>query len=157
MNNNKSQISSDTTRYIQLSKFQTVLRGSSANIAALAIILFIVTLFANWLFPNSFNFYTSGNLAVLSQHIPIIVIMSIGAGILMISGEFDLSIEGCYTLCHFITASALNELGWHLFPSVLIGFVVALVIGFANGLVTTRLQVPSFIASLGMMFFFSIC
>jgi len=153
MNNKQSQISSETTRYVQLSKFQTVLRGSSANIAALAIVLFIVTLFATWLFPNSFNFYTSGNLAVLSQHIPIIVIMSIGAGILMISGEFDLSIAGVYTLCPFITASALNELGWHLFPSVLIGFVVALVIGFANGLVTTRLQVPSFIASLGMMFF----
>ena len=41
MNNNKSQISPETTRYIQSSKFQTVLRGSSANIAALAIILFI--------------------------------------------------------------------------------------------------------------------
>jgi len=153
MNKNKSQISSESSRYIQLTKFQTLLRGPSSNVAVLAIILFIITLLATWLYPNSFNFYTPGNLAVLSQHIPIIVIMSIGVGTLMICGEFDLSIAGVYTLCPFITASALNEMGWHLFPSVLIGFVVALVIGFANGFVTTRLKVPSFIASLGMMFF----
>jgi len=151
--NKKFEISSNSNRYIQSSKLELILRGSYANIGFLLLALLLITLFATWLYPNSFNFYTPGNLAVIFQHIPVIIIMSIGAGILMICGEFDLSIAGVYTLCSFITASALNEWGWHLSSSVAIGFIVALVIGLINGLVTTRLKIPSFIASLGMMFF----
>ena len=153
MEKNKILISSSSNRYIQSSKLELILRGSYANIVFLLITLLVMTLLATWMFPNSFNFYASGNLAVIFQHLPVIIIMSIGAGILMICGEFDLSIAGVYTLCSFITASALNEWGWHLSASVAIGFIVALVIGLVNGLVTTRLKVPSFIASLGMMFF----
>ena len=151
--NKESEISSNSNRYIQSSKLESILRGSYVNIGFLLLGLLIITLFATWLYPNSFNFYTSGNLAVIFQHIPVIVIMSIGAGILMISGEFDLSVAGVYTLCSFVAATALNQWGWNLPLSVLIAFIVALIIGLVNGLVTTRLKVPSFIASLGMMFF----
>ena len=137
--NKKFEISSSSNRYIQSSKLELILRGSYANIGFLLLALLLITLFATWLYPNSFNFYTPGNLAVIFQHIPVIIIMSIGAGILMICGEFDLSIAGVYTLCSFITASALNEWGWHLSSSVAIGFIVALVIGLINGLVTCLL------------------
>ena len=90
--NKKFEISSSSNRYIQSSKLELILRGSYANIGFLLLALLLITLFATWLYPNSFNFYTPGNLAVIFQHIPVIIIMSIGAGILMICGEFDLSI-----------------------------------------------------------------
>ena len=60
-NHRKLLVIDDEVGYIQLTKFQTVLRGPSSNVAVLAIILFIITLLATWLYPNSFNFYTPTN------------------------------------------------------------------------------------------------
>ena len=41
---------------------------------------------------GDFVFFTSLNLSVLAQQIPITAIVAIGVGLLMISGEFDISV-----------------------------------------------------------------
>lgn len=140
------------TRYRQATWHSEFMKGSAANILILSALILIGTIFGSLYAPAEFPFYATGNLAVLSQQIPIIAVMAIGAGTLMIAGEFDLSVAGVYTLCPYIVASAFNELGWPLIPAIAVSFVVAAVIGLTIGLVTTRLRVPSFIASLGMMF-----
>jgi simple sugar transport system permease protein len=80
-------------------------------------------------------------------------IVAIGAGFLMISGEFDLSVAGIYTVVPYVVAIA--SVRWALHPglALLIGLAVAVAVALVNGLVTVRLRVPSFIATLGMMFF----
>src|SRR5262249_28757654 len=102
--------------------------------------------------PSTFNFYTAENLSVLAQQIPVIAILALGAGMLMIAGEFDLSIAGVYTACPFLAALAYTQWGWPFIPSIGFCFAVAVLIGLTIGTVTNRLRVPSFIASLGMMF-----
>lgn len=141
-----------STRYVKATHLSNFMRGSAANIGILSVLILVATIVATIAAPNTFNFYTTGNLAVLTQQIPIIAILSIGAGMLMISGEFDLSIAGVYTICPYIMASAYTEAGWPLAISILAGFAFALLVGFLIGTVVNQLRVPSFIASLGMMF-----
>ena len=141
------------TRYRQATWRSEFMKGSAANILILSTLILVGTIFGSLYAPDAFPFYSTGNLAVLSQQIPVIAMMAIGAGILMIAGEFDLSVAGVYTICPYVVASAYNEASWPLIPAILFSFVLAGIIGLTIGLVTTRMRVPSFIASLGMMFF----
>ena len=85
---------------------------------------------------------------------PITAIVAIGVGLLIIGGEFDISVAGTFTLVPFIVAiTSAGNWGWPLWLSLLAGLAVALLIGLINGLITTRLAIPSFIATLGTMFF----
>lgn len=141
------------TRYRQATWRSEFMKGSAANILILSGLILLGTVFGSIYAPADFPFYSTGNLAVLSQQIPVIAVMAIGAGLLMIAGEFDLSVAGVYTICPYIAASAYTEAGWPLGGAIVFSFLIAAVIGLVIGLVTTRLRVPSFIASLGMMFF----
>lgn len=76
-------------------------------------------------------------------------IITVGEAFLMIAGEFDLSVSGVYALCGAIFAALSGSI-----PSILalgIVLLLAAVIGYINANVTTRLRVPSFIATLGML------
>ena len=128
------------------------MKSSVANIGILSILLGVSTVLASLVYGSDFNFYTAGNLGVLSQQIPIMGIVAIGAGFLMISGEFDLSVAGVYTLAPFVMAIALTQ--WDMAPALALalGFACAAGVGLVNGWVTVALRVPSFIATLGMMF-----
>jgi simple sugar transport system permease protein len=142
-----------STRYRELTWQRLLMRSSAANIGMLSVMVGLATVFASLAYPGEFNFYTAGNLGVLSQQVPIMAIVAIGAGFLMISGEFDLSVAGIYTVVPYVVAIA--SVRWALHPglALLIGLAVAVVVALVNGLVTVRLRVPSFIATLGMMFF----
>ncbi len=102
---------------------------------------------------GEFKFFTYGNLSVLSQQVPITAIAAIGVGLLMIAGEFDISIAGTFTLVAFVIALTVGELAFPLAVALAIGFSVAILIGLINGFITCWLGIPSFIATIGMMFF----
>ena len=103
--------------------------------------------------PENFSFATVGNLSVLARQIPITAIAAVGVGLLMISGEFDISIAGTFTLVAFIVAIVFGDFGWALPVALAAGLATAIAIGTANGFVTAWLGIPSFIATIGMMFF----
>jgi len=144
--------SAASTRYRTQNRRQKFMRNASANIAILSILILAGTIGATIAYPDTFNFYTTGNLSVLAQQIPVIAIMAIGAGLLMIAGEFDLSLAGVYTVCPFLGALAFTQWGWPFIPAIALSFLIAALIGATIGFVVNRLRVPSFIASLGMMF-----
>ena len=102
---------------------------------------------------GDFKFFTAGNLSVLSQQIPITAIAAIGVGILMIAGEFDISVAGTFTLVAFVIAITAGDWALPLAVALLIGLCVAVMIGLVNGWITCWLGIPSFIATIGMMFF----
>ncbi|MCP4382792.1 MAG: ABC transporter permease [Hyphomicrobiales bacterium] len=103
--------------------------------------------------PGEFSFAAPGNLSMLAQQIPITAIVAIGVGLLMISGEFDISTAGSFTLVAFVVATTFGELGWPLPFALAAGLVAALAVGATNGFTTSWLGIPSFIATIGMMFF----
>ena len=127
-------------------------RYPAASIVLVYGTLFLLCILAS-LATDNFPFLADGNLAVLSQKTPRLMILAIGVGLLMISGEFDLSVGAVFTLSPFVMAIMLHDHEWPLWAAFLLAVASGAVVGTINGLITTRLRVPSFIATLGMMFF----
>lgn len=128
-------------------------RYQAANIVIIYTVLLIVCVGWSLLRPDEFRFATEANLSVLAQQIPVTAIVAIGVGLLMISGEFDISIAGTFTLVPFVTAITLAQLEWPLVLALLAGLLAAIAVGALNGWLTTSFGIPSFIATLGTMFF----
>ncbi|SCM66425.1 ABC transporter permease [Donghicola eburneus] len=79
-------------------------------------------------------------------------IIALPVGLLMISGEFDLSV-GSIIPASSMTAAILS--GHYELPAlvgIIGGLSVGLLVGFINGLIVTRTTIPSLIATIGSMF-----
>jgi ribose transport system permease protein len=72
-----------------------------------------------------------------------------GMTLLIVSGAFDLSVAGLLGLCGVLSSELLPSLG--VVFTVIVALVLGLFLGFLNGLVVTKLRIPAFIATLGMM------
>lgn len=83
--------------------------------------------------------------------LPEMALVAIGVTLLMICGEFDLSVGSVFALMPMTLAVLMAE-GWPFLPAMLVGFAVCAAIGFANGWLTIRFAIPSFITTLGMLF-----
>ena len=79
-------------------------------------------------------------------------IMAIAVALLMIAGEFDLSTGVMTGTTGLIAGLLATRLGWNLWPSMAVAFVIALLIGFLNGLMVVKTGLPSFIVTLGTFF-----
>jgi simple sugar transport system permease protein len=79
-------------------------------------------------------------------------IVAIPVGLLMIAGDFDLSIASVVSTSALIVAIGTSHYGLPLGVSIVIAFVVAGLVGLLNGVVTTRTGLPSFIVTLATYF-----
>ena len=79
---------------------------------------------------------------------------AIGAAValLMISGEFDLSVGATYALVPIVMGELVNAEHWNSLLALIGALLCAAVIGLANGLATTKLKIPSFIVTLASLY-----
>ena len=78
-------------------------------------------------------------------------ILAVAVALLMIGGEFDLSIGSTIGASGIILALFPVEYGWNIWPAMLVSLAFALLIGFLNGLLVLRTGLPSFIVTLGTL------
>jgi simple sugar transport system permease protein len=97
------------------------------------------------------NFFTSDNALVLSQFIAPFAIFALAEVPVLILGEIDLSVGQMYIVSPFFV-TYWNNAGVPVWPSIVLALLVCCGLGLINGLVTVKLRVPSFIATLGMAF-----
>jgi simple sugar transport system permease protein len=79
-------------------------------------------------------------------------ILAAAVSLLMIAGEFDLSVGSMIGAAGMIVAIGMAEFGLTPLAAALLAFVFALSVGFLNGWLVTRTGLPSFIVTLGMLF-----
>jgi len=79
-------------------------------------------------------------------------IISIGVAMLIISGEFDLSVGSVFAVAPMIFATMVNA-KYNPYLSLIVSLMVCAGIGLVNGTVTLKTGIPSFITTLGMMMF----
>jgi ribose/xylose/arabinose/galactoside ABC-type transport system permease subunit len=72
-----------------------------------------------------------------------------GMTLLIVSGAFDLSVAGLLGFCAVILAKLILGIG--IIPAIATSLLIGLALGSLNGLVVTKLRIPAFIATLGMM------
>ncbi len=79
-------------------------------------------------------------------------ILAVGAALLMIAGEFDLSIGSMIGFAGMMVAIPCLYWGWPVWLSVLFAFATALALGWVNGQLVVRTGLPSFIVTLAFYF-----
>jgi simple sugar transport system permease protein len=78
-------------------------------------------------------------------------ILAVAVALLMIGGEFDLSIGSAIGACGIIFALLSVELGMNVWLAMLASLAFALLLGVFNGYLVLRTDLPSFIITLGTL------
>ncbi|MDB5930198.1 MAG: transporter permease [Polaromonas sp.] len=79
-------------------------------------------------------------------------ILAVGAALLMIAGEFDLSVGSMIGFAGMMMAIPCLYWGWPVWLSVLFAFAVAMALGGVNGWLVVKTGLPSFIVTLAFFF-----
>ncbi len=128
-------------------------RSERLNIGTLSTpIVFLLAIFVFWLFSPGHRFLDPRNLAAIAKLTPDLGVVALGVGVLMICGEFDLSVASTLPLCSFIFAQLLIA-GIHPFIAFFMVLPCGALLGVINGVLVVRTRLPSFIITLSTMMF----
>ena len=98
--------------------------------------------------PNFLSAQNISNTLVFSVELGLI---ALAMTLLMTSGEFDLSVGSVFGFAPVLMWTLFNSNTLPLELSFLAAIAVAALIGFVSGLFVTRLKIPSFLVTLGML------
>lgn len=118
------------------------------ELAGLALLVLLVAFFQ---FRSDGVFLSFDNLRGVLGILPEVAPVAVGVTILMIAGEFDLSVGSVFALMPMAVALLLNA-GVPFADAMALGLGVCALVGLVNATVTLRFGIPSFIATLGMLF-----
>ena len=79
-------------------------------------------------------------------------IIAAAAALLIIAGEFDLSVGSMIGFAGVVIGLTVRYLGFPLWGGILSAFAVAVVVGYFNGLIVVKTRLPSFIVTLASLF-----
>lgn len=96
------------------------------------------------------KFLNYSNVISVIRQFSFISIMAIGECMIIITGGIDLSAGSVFAFSSVVCALAMAA-GMPLWLALILGVLSGMVIGYINGSFITRLNLPPFIATLGMM------
>lgn len=143
-----TEISEGDERIRDISAIQALVgRPDFGAIAGLVLVLVLFAMIAG----DSGMFAADGilNWATVSAQL---AILAVGACLLMISGEFDLSMGSMIGFCGMVIAIPTVYWNWPLWSSIILTLGTALAIGALIGYIVVRTKLPSFIVSLAFLF-----
>jgi simple sugar transport system permease protein len=113
------------------------------------LVLFIAELFVFWVMNHDFlSPLNISNTLAFSVELGLV---ALAMTLLMTSGEFDLSVGSVFGFTPVLMWTLYNSGATSLAVAFVIGLVVAALIGLVNGFFVTRLKIPSFLVTLGML------
>ncbi len=150
-NNESPAVGRETGRPIEQGRagfFQSFLRMRSLSVFIIFLLLGIVFT----IFSSGHRFISRENLEVFLAFGSEFNIIALGVGMLMISGEFDLSVGSILVFCSFVFLK-LVDTGMHAMPALWLTLLTGTIIGIGHGMITVKARIPSFITTLGAMLF----
>lgn len=100
------------------------------------------------------RFWSAANMSSLFQQISVLGLVATGATILIVSGNFDISVDSYVGLAVCVMPMLLNA-GWGPVPAVLAGIAICVVCSAFNGIASIVFKAPSFIISLATLGMFA--
>lgn len=94
-------------------------------------------------------FFSSGNLFSILNDQAVLVILTSGLTVVLLTGEFDLSVASALTFTGALSAGLVAEQGLPVPLAVPAVILVGALIGLVNGVLVTQLRVAALIATLG--------
>lgn len=125
----------------------TAIRGMGAALVGFAgwIVLYIVF---GLIEPNIF---TANNMLNLLRSMAKYLLVGVGQGVILITGNIDLSIGSVVAMSAMISATMMSK-GISAIIAILVALVCCMVVALINGLLVGKFKLPPFIATLGTMF-----
>jgi ribose/xylose/arabinose/galactoside ABC-type transport system permease subunit len=114
------------------------------GITAVVIVVWAIAAFA---VPN---FGSRDNLVNVLRQSSFVGVAAVGMTIAIISGTFDLSVGSTLGLCAWVAVSVARAAG--VAPAIVASLATGLVVGTLNGLLVSRVRIPAFVATLGMLY-----
>lgn len=112
----------------------------------------VILVFAIFFFLASSDMFSlEGTLSWVEQA-ALIGILAVGVCLLMIAGEFDLSIGSMIGFAGMMMAILIVEYQINASLAIIITMIVSIFIGFLNGYLVIKTRLPSFIVTLGSLF-----
>ena len=125
----------------------TAIRGMGAALIAFAAWILLYVVFG-LIEPNIFS---TNNMLNLLRSMAKYLLVGVGQGVILITGNIDLSIGSVVAMSAMISATMMSK-GISIIVAVLVTLVCCLAVGVVNGLLVGKLKLPPFIATLGTMF-----
>lgn len=145
MSDNKDNENTQSGRGLSLINF---FRRPEAGAAAGFILILLFFSIFGW----EKNFLTPLGASTWLNFASKVGIIAIPIGFLMIAGELDISVGALIPAGGIVLAMFVEIFGFNIWMAVVISFVVAAAIGWVNGMLVTRTQVPSLIVTLATLF-----
>lgn len=126
---------------------RALIRPELGGICGTVIVFSLFILFAG----DSGMFNSQGilNWSIVSAQF---MIIAVGACLLMIAGEFDLSVGSMIGFAGMIIAILSVTLGWPVWQAIIVTFILCMAIGALSGFIVVRTGLPSFIVTLAFLF-----
>jgi ribose transport system permease protein len=121
-------------------------RGENSGALILAMVV-VIAVFAVVL--RDTTYLSTTNLLGIIRQTAAITVMAVPTVFVISSGEIDLSIAAVVPVAAFIAALLLPGFGF--FVAVLAALAFGTLVGFLNGIITVKFQIPSFVVTLGML------
>ena len=118
------------------------------SVAAIWIVLVALVVIAGSVSPN---FLTSRNITVLLKQAAPLGILAVGQTLVILTGGIDLSVASVMASVSVLAAGLIDGQDERVVPVVLFCLIFSTLIGLANGLLVTKLKIPPFITTLGMI------
>ncbi|MFN2307239.1 MAG: ABC transporter permease [Paracoccaceae bacterium] len=121
----------------------------AAKLHQLSALLTLVLLILGFSMASQSFFSVNNSLTILLQT-SVIGLLGIGLTMVIITGGIDLSVGSVLALSGVATGMTIKA-GLPVAPAMAFGVLVGAACGMVNGFVVTRLRIPPFVATLGMM------
>lgn len=136
-------------------------KNSILSLENTALYITLVAVFLLMWFLNGAKFFSAQNIGSMAYQLPIVGLLSVGMMIAMLTGGINLSIIANTNLNGIIIWLVLESImgKGHMkeagvFPivlAVLAGFLVSAAVGFVNGYLISKFEIPDILVTLGTM------
>jgi Ribose/xylose/arabinose/galactoside ABC-type transport systems, permease components len=136
-------------------------KKSIFSLENLALYITLVAVFLLMWYLNGGKFFSGRNIGSMAYQLPIVGLLSVGMMIAMLTGGINLSIIANTNLNGIIIWLVLESIMGKghmkeagIFPiilAVLAGFAVSAVVGFVNGYLISKFEIPDILVTLGTM------
>jgi ribose transport system permease protein len=116
------------------------------------VLLFVLILTVAFFASQNSNFLTVASLRILLLAVVFTGIILIGQSLLIIAGEFDLSVGAVASLGAVSTAIMLASWNVNLWVAIILGTLIGGLVGMLNGVITVVIGIPAFVTTLAMLF-----
>lgn len=137
-------------RRTPIQRAQTVLH-QLPWISPLIVLVLILIIFSRF----NDNYLTLSTMGTVAQQTAITGTLAIGQALIVLTAGIDLSVGAIMVFSSMVIAKTAFENGWPAWASLILGLVIGLLAGLANGVLVTRFKLPPFIVTLGTLGIFT--